>query len=61
MLFLVIYAKAHPETIRIEPFPPCVTIFEVLFNPVPLSANPNSFLVDKPFIASIIYSQSLSK
>lgn len=58
MLFFVIYAKAHPETISIDPFPPFVTIFNVLFNPVPLSTNPNSFLVDKPFIAPIRNSQS---
>lgn len=35
-----------------------VTMFIVLFNPVPLSMNPNSFFVDNPLMASIIALQS---
>ena len=53
-----IWINAHPETINTSPLLPDVTIFIVLFNPVPLSMYPNSFLLDNPFIAWIIASQS---
>lgn len=54
----VICIKAQPETIKTSPLLPEVTIFIVLFNPVPRSTYPNSFLLDNPLIALIIASQS---
>ena len=54
----VICIKAQPEVIKNSPFPPEVTMLIELFNPVPLSTYPNSFLLDSPLMALIIASQS---